>query len=55
MPNKKVITIIIIVVVVIVGLLLLFGGGRYGSPARTLKTMVRAMEKGNVDVSMYVS
>jgi len=49
MPKKNIIIIAIVVIVVIIGLIVIFGGGKYGSPERTLKTMIKAMEEGDVD------
>tara|TARA_Y100000310_G_scaffold101115_1_gene99012 strand:+ start:195 stop:605 length:411 start_codon:yes stop_codon:yes gene_type:complete len=47
--NKKAIIIIVLVAVVIVGLVLVLGGGKYSTPQKTLKTLIRSMEKGDVE------
>ncbi|MFH1656295.1 MAG: hypothetical protein ABH956_00800 [Candidatus Nealsonbacteria bacterium] len=47
MPKKPII-IIIVVLVVLFGLLLLVGG-KYSSPQRTFKIMLKAMQKGDID------
>lgn len=49
MPKKKLVILVVVVLVVIVGLVLIFGGGKYSSPKKTLNTLVKAMEKGDVD------
>ena len=47
--NKKAIIIIVLIAVVVVGLVLVFGGGKYSTPQRTLKTLIKSMEKGDID------
>ena len=41
--------VVVVVLIVIVGLLIVLGGGKYGSPERTLSTMIKAMKKGDVE------
>lgn len=46
--SKKIIILVVVVLIVIIGLVVIIGG-KYSTPGRTLKTMIRAMEKGDID------
>lgn len=45
---------VVVILIVAVALVLIIGGGKYSTPKRTLNTMIKSMEKGDIDAYLDV-